>query len=130
MCVFCDIINKCSPAHIVYEDDKLITFLDMDPVNEGHVLIVPKQHVDSVDKLGDDTLIDVLHVAQKMVQALKEVYHNEGYTIMQNGGKYCDFGHAHFHVFPRYDSDGFGWTCNETQAEYSDVVAKRLGEKM
>lgn len=130
MCVFCQIINKQSPAHIVYEDDQVIAFLDIDPVNEGHVLIVPKLHVDSLDKLPDDMIAGVIRVAKKVVVAHREIYGNEGYTIMQNGGKYCDFGHAHFHVFPRYDSDGFGWTCNETQAEYSDAVAKRLRENV
>ena len=43
MCVFCEIINKQSPAHIIYENSKIISFLDIEPIHEGHVLIVPKQ---------------------------------------------------------------------------------------
>lgn len=130
MCVFCEIIKKQSPAHIVYEDSKLITFLDIEPIHEGHVLIVPKIHVDSIDKIPEDTLTDIMSVAKRMVVALKEVYGNEGYSIMQNGGKYCDFGHAHFHVFPRYDKDGFGWTYPEEASEYSSEIAKRIREKL
>ena len=126
MCVFCKIINKQSPAHIVYEDSLVISFLDIEPIHEGHVLIVPKQHVDSIDKLPEDTLGSIMSVAKRMVVALKEIYGNEGYSIMQNGGKYCDFGHAHFHVFPRYDKDGFGWTYPEGEPEYSQKVAERL----
>ena len=130
MCVFCKIINKQSPAHIVYEDSRLISFLDIEPIHEGHVLIVPKQHVDSIDKLPDDTLADIISVAKKIVVVLKEIYGNEGYSIMQNGGKYCDFGHAHFHVFPRYDNDGFGWTYPEDESEYSAKVAERIRKKL
>lgn len=110
MCVFCKIIKRKSPAHIVYENDQLISFLDIEPINEGHVLIVPKQHVNTIEELSYETLMDIMGVAKKIVTALKEIYGNEGYSIMQNGGKFCDFGHAHFHVFPRYDNDGFGWT--------------------
>ena len=110
MCIFCEIIKRKSPAHIVYENDELISFLDIEPINEGHVLIVPKQHVDTIEELSDETLTDIMGVAKKIVTALKDIYGNEGYSIMQNGGKFCDFGHAHFHVFPRYDNDGFGWT--------------------
>lgn len=130
MCVFCEIINRQSPAHIVYEDSQIISFLDIAPIHEGHVLIVPKQHVDSIDQLSDDVLTDIMNVAKKIVAALKEIYGIEGYSMMQNGGKYCDFGHAHFHVFPRYDDDGFGWTYPEGESEYSDKVAERIRKSL
>lgn len=130
MCVFCEIINRQAPAHIVYENSQLISFLDIEPIHEGHVLIVPKQHVDSIDQLPDQTLADIMSTAKKMVAALKEIYGNEGYSIMQNGGKNCDFGHAHFHVFPRYDNDGFGWTYPEGKPEYSARVAERIAGKL
>lgn len=130
MCVFCEIINRQSPAHIIYEDSQVISFLDIAPIHEGHVLIVPKQHVDSIDQLSDDMLTDIMRVAKKIVPALKEIYGIEGYSMMQNGGKYCDFGHAHFHVFPRYDNDGFGWTYPEGESEYSDKVAERIRKSL
>lgn len=130
MCDFCKIINKQLPAHVVYEDEQLISFLDIDPIHEGHVLIVPKKHVDSIEKLSDDELIDIMSVARKVVVTLKDVYGNEGYSIMQNGGKFCDYGHAHFHVFPRYDNDGFGWTYPEGESEYSERVAEKLRDKL
>ncbi len=130
MCVFCEIINRQSPAHIVYENRHLISFLDIEPIHEGHVLIVPKQHVDSIDQLPDQTLADIMSAAKKMVAVLKDIYGNEGYGIMQNGGKNCDFGHAHFHVFPRYDNDGFGWTYPEGKPEYSARVAERIARKL
>lgn len=130
MCVFCQIINKQVPAHIVYEDDMVISFLDIEPIREGHVLIVPKLHVDSLDKLPDDMIAGVMRVAKKVVVAHREIYGNEGYSMMQNGGKYCDFGHVHFHVFPRYDNDGFGFNYPEGESEYSEKVAAKIIEKL
>ena len=65
-------------------------------------------------------------VARKIVVAFKDIYENDGYSIMQNGGKFCDYGHAHFHVFPRYDNDGFGWTYPEGESEYSERVAEKI----
>ena len=130
MCDFCKIINKQIPAYVVYEGEQLISFLDIAPIHEGHVLIVPKQHVDSIEKLSDEEIIDIMSVARKVVVALKDIYGNEGYSIMQNGGKFCDYGHAHFHVFPRYDNDGFGWTYPEGESEYSERVAEKLRVKL
>lgn len=130
MCEFCQIINKERTAYIVYEDEKLVSFLDADPINEGHVLLVPKEHVDSLDKMQDDTLSDVMAVSKKIVKALCEIYGSDGYSIMQNGGKFCDYGHIHFHIFPRYENDGFGFTYPEGPFEYSGVVAERLKKKL
>lgn len=130
MCDFCKIINKQLPAYVVYEDEQLISFLDIDPIHDGHILIVPKKHVDSIEKLSDEELIDIMGVARKLVVAFKDIYGNDGYSIIQNGGKFCDYGHAHFHVFPRYDNDGFGWTHPKGKSEYSERVAKSLRDNL
>lgn len=126
MCVFCDIINQKSPADLIYENKHLISFLDIDPINEGHVLIVPKQHTDTIEELSDETLAAVMSAVKKIAAALKEIYKNEGYSIMQNGGKFCDFGHVHFHLFPRYDNDRFGWTYGSEEKNANAEIAKRI----
>jgi len=77
-CVFCQIINRKSPVHIIYENGQLISFLDIEPINEGHVLIVPKQYVDTIEELSDDSLTAIMSTAKKLVVALKEIYGNEG----------------------------------------------------
>lgn len=112
-CVFCRIIEKKAPAHIVCEKENLMAVLDIDPIHEGHVLILPKKHVDSIDLLSEEVLAETMALVQMLVKVLKNCYHADGYSIMQNGGKFCDFGHCHFHVFPRYQNDGFGWKYPE-----------------
>lgn len=125
-CPFCKIIKKQAEAHVIYESENIIAFLDIDPINEGHVLIVPKLHEASIDSIPINIVTEIMETAQKVVIALKEVYHIEGYSIMQNGGEFCDFEHGHFHVFPRYKNDGFGWTYPEGPFESSDKVAQKI----
>lgn len=125
-CPFCKIIKRQAGAYVIYESENIIVFLDMDPINEGHVLVVPKMHESSIDNMPINILTEIMETIQKVVTALKEVYDINGYSIMQNGGEFCDFGHGHFHVFPRYKNDGFGWTYPEGTFEYSEKVAEQL----
>ncbi len=125
-CPFCKIINKEAQANVIYESENVIALLDIEPINEGHALIIPKLHEASIENMPIAILTEVLEVAQKIVTALKQVYDADGYSIMQNGGEFCDFGHGHFHVFPRYKNDGFGWTYPEGPFESSEKVAERI----
>ena len=128
-CVFCKIIKKESPCHLIYESDTILSFLDIEPINEGHVLIIPKVHASTIDKIPLEVLTDIMGFAQKIVKALTEVYGMKGYSIMQNGGEFCGFGHFHVHIFPRYKEDGFGWTYpTNGPFEYSEDVAKKNKE--
>lgn len=128
MCEFCNIANKKKEVYMVYESDNAVAFLDMDPINEGHVLIVPRIHEASIHKMPIHILTEIMELAQKIVTALERIYDMDGYSIMQNGGQYCDFGHFHLHVFPRYKKDGFGWVCPDGPFEYSQNVATKIAE--
>lgn len=126
MCVFCDIANKKINAYIVYESDNIIAFLDSDPINEGHILLIPKKHYLDVDELPRELLTEIMETSQKLVTAIKKVYKPAGYSIMQNGGVFNDIGHYHLHIFPRYNEDGFGWTSSDKTFDYSQDVADKI----
>lgn len=132
MCVFCDIASKKVNVYTVYENDKIIAFLDCDPINEGHILLIPKKHYLDVDELPKELLTEIMETSQKLVTAIKKVYKPAGYSIMQNGGAFNDIGHYHLHIFPRYSEDGFGWTSLDKAFDYSqdvaDKVKKALGD--
>lgn len=129
-CIFCSIINRECESKIIYETESIISVLDIDPINEGHVLIIPKRHVDSIEQVSLDILNEMLILARKIVSTYKKVYGAKGYSIMQNGGEFCDFRHFHLHVFPRYSNDGFGWTYPEGPFEYSDDVANKIRKEL
>lgn len=126
MCIFCNIAKHLTDAHIVYEDNVVIAFLDSDPINEGHILIVPKEHYSDIDGIPDEVSFHIMHIAKKIVTAIKAIYNPDGYSIMQNGGIFNDIGHFHLHIFPRYSDDGFGWTNNEKDADYLKQVADKI----
>ena len=127
-CIFCHKENLTTD--IVYEDKLVMAFMDMAPINEGHVLLVPKNHYLDVDELPDEVLAHLMLVSKKMVAALKEIYHPDGYSIMQNGGKFNDVGHYHLHIFPRYEGDGFGWTYGSGKKNVNKEIAEKLREKI
>ena len=71
MCTFCDIVKHTLDANIVYEDNLIIAFLDSNPINEGHILIVPKEHYLDIDEIPEDITSHIMFVAKKIVTALK-----------------------------------------------------------
>ena len=100
-CTFCKIANKEIESNIVYESNNIIAFLDIDPINEGHILVIPKEHYLDIDEIPKELLTRLLDITQKIVIAIKKTYNPNGYSIMQNGGKFNDIGHFHLHIFPR-----------------------------
>ena len=125
-CIFCKIANKKIESNIVYESNNIIAFLDIDPINEGHILIVPKEHYLDIEELPADILNEIMELSQRIVKALKETYKPDGYSIMQNGGKFNEIGHFHLHIFPRYQNDGFGWKCIENEINVSQEIASNI----
>ena len=127
-CLFCNKENITKD--IVYEDEIVMAFMDIDPINEGHVLVVPKSHYLDIDDMPDEELSHLMIIAKKITRAIKEIYNPDGYSIMQNGGSFNDIGHFHLHIFPRYQNDGFGWTYGNETKDVNSEIAKRIREKI
>ena len=127
-CIFCD--KEKIVTDFVYEDEKVMAFMDMAPINEGHVLLVTKEHYLDVDEIPDELLAHLMSVSKKIVAVLKEIYHPAGYSIMQNGGAFNNIGHYHLHIFPRYADDGFGWTYGNEIKKVNAEIAKRIRDRI
>lgn len=127
-CVFCH--KDRIVTDFVYEDEIVMAFMDMEPINEGHILLVPKEHYLDVDEIPDEVLAHIMIVSKKIVSALKETYKLDGYSIMQNGGVFNDVGHYHLHIFPRYVGDGFGWTYGNEIKNVNAEIAKRIRDRI
>ena len=126
MCLFCDIVNRKIDSNIIYEDALVMAFLDIEPIYEGHMLLIPKTHYLDVDEIPLEVLQHLMMISQKLVKAMKKAYHSDGYSIMQNGGMFNDIGHYHLHIFPRYQGDGFGWVDADQEFEVSKTVADKI----
>jgi histidine triad (HIT) family protein len=100
--IFTKIINREIPADIVYEDEDLIAILDINPVNKGHVLVIPKKHYTWIDEVPDDLLSSLFIVSKKLIKALKKAFSPYYVQLMVAG---IDVPHVHIHLFPRYTGD-------------------------
>lgn len=120
-CVFCKIIKGELPSQRVFESERIIAIMDIQPVNSGHVLIIPKDHQQSMNDLHSDYLQELMIVAQKVGRAYKKTKIKcEGYNLFLANGEaaFQEVPHVHLHIFPRYKKDGFG-------LKFSDSYAKK-----
>jgi histidine triad (HIT) family protein len=125
-CIFCKIIKKEVPAEIVYEDNKAIVFLDINPVNDGHLLIIPKEHYPYMTDTPDDLLSELFILAKKLMPKLKEVM-NAQFVVVSVVG--TDVPHFHIHLIPRFQNDGLkaSWPTKKYNHEQH---MKEVGEKI
>ena len=104
-CIFCRIAQKQVPANLVYEDEKALAFLDIRPLNEGHTLVIPKAHYETIFDIPQE-LITYLHGITKQVAiAVKKATKADGISIILQNGKAAsqEVFHLHIHVIPRYE---------------------------
>jgi histidine triad (HIT) family protein len=99
-CIFCKIINKEIPSDILYEDDKVVVFKDLNPQAPVHLLIVPKEHIESNEYINDDNSDIVGHVFAVANKISKENSLEKGYRIVNNCKEYGGqtVNHIHFHL--------------------------------
>lgn len=106
-CIFCRIVKGEIPCYKVYEDKNFLAFLDIKPLNKGHILILPKKHYQNIFGIPDEKLSEAIILAKKLFKALNKAGFGEGYNLMQNNGKTSgqDIFHIHFHLIPRIEND-------------------------
>lgn len=122
-CLFCKIIDGSIPSYTVYEDDKVKVFLDINPNNDGHLLVIPKEHKANLYEMDDDTLIYMLNIIrEKLKPILSDKLNIDGLTISQNNDYGQEVKHFHIHVIPRYKNDKFPLASNCSKVE--DVYHK------
>jgi len=100
--IFTQIVNGEIPCHKVYEDNKVLAFLDINPSSKGHTLVITKDEIDHFDDLPEDLYLHVMSVAQKLSKRIKQVYNPMRVGLMVFG---TEVPHAHVHLIPLYTGD-------------------------
>lgn len=107
-CTFCKIVAKELPSEEVYEDSHVIVILDINPVNPGHLLVIPKEHTENFLETPDETLHRIVSVARKVAGPMMKATGATGFNAYVNNGH--DAGqavmHMHMHIIPRMHGDG------------------------
>ena len=102
-CIFCKIINGDIPCYKIYEDEKILAFLDVNPVSCGHTLIIPKEHTLDLLSIDNNILINILDKAKDIANLLTDKLNADGFTLVQNNGIAQEVKHFHLHVIPKYN---------------------------
>jgi diadenosine tetraphosphate (Ap4A) HIT family hydrolase len=110
-CIFCAIVEGRAPASIVYSDELCCAFMDVQPVNQGHILVIPRKHAACLAELDEETGAQVFRVAQRIAAAVRRAsLPCEAINLHLADGAAAgqEVFHVHLHVLPRYRGDGFG----------------------
>lgn len=129
-CIFCKIVAGQIPAVRVLEDEAAIAFLDVAPLAEGHLLLIPKAHAAAIDELSAEQAGAVLKHLPALVRAVRAATGCEGVNILQNNGSVAHqvVMHVHFHIIPRGKGDAFGF--NWPAGSYTEGRIEQLAEEV
>ena len=124
-CIFCEIVAGRAPAAKVYEDEQVIAFLDLFPINKGHTLVIPKSHAVGLADLDSGAGAGMFAAAQQIAGAARNSdVRCEGVNLFLADGEVAgqEVFHVHLHVLPRYEGDGFGLRIpNKDQASREEL---------
>ncbi len=129
-CIFCKIIAGEIPSAKVYEDDHCYCFLDIGPLAPGHLLVIPKAHVERMWEMAPDAAAALASVLPRLSKAVVDATGAEGCNILQNNGQASGqvVDHLHVHIIPRKTADGLGYRWNA--GTYGDGEMDQVLEKI
>ena len=131
--IFEKIIKRELPAEILYEDDDLIAFLDIEPVNPGHTLLIPKKPYENLYDIPNEILQKIGPVLKSLAVSIKESVGADGINIWMNNEKEAGqvVFHAHFHIIPRFKEDKYElWQGKPYLEGEMSRVAKKIRENL
>ncbi len=128
-CLFCKIIAGELPSEKVYEDDRVIAILDINPVNPGHTLVILKEHVTQVSEASAENMQDMARVLPHLSRAVMAGVGSSGCNIGINNGAMAGqlVPHLHIHIMPRFENDGHDLWHGQP---YAEGEKQKVGEKI
>jgi len=128
-CIFCKIVAGDIPSHKVYEDNTAYAFLDIQPSNIGHTLVIPKEHSRNALAMSDDNFAMLMRIVHHVAHAVKKGVGAEGVNIILNNENVAGqkVFHTHAHIVPRFANDGHEWWVHK---HFSEDETKKATEKI
>ena len=128
-CIFCKIVKGDIPSSKILDNEKIIAFMDIRPVNKGHALVVPKEHYETLLDIPDNTLKEVMVAAKKVAKSMRKALKADGFNLGMNNFAAAgqEVPHAHLHVIPRFQDDGLKpWPSKQYEEGEIDQIAEKL----
>ncbi len=128
-CIFCKIIKGEMSCNKIYEDDKVLAFLDTAPVNKGHTLVVPKEHYEDIQTIPENLLCKVISAVKNIAPVVIKVMGASSFNLSVNNGREAGqiISHLHFHIMPRFKNDGLEpWPSKRYQDREAEKITERI----
>lgn len=126
-CIFCKIANEKIPSMKVYEDDKILAYLDINPDSDGHTLIIPKEHYQDIFDIPSDLLLYIYDTSKIIMNHLKEKLNCDGFILQQNNGNIQEVKHYHLHIKPTYkNKESIKFTKNKEYINDVEEVYNKI----
>lgn len=133
-CIFCKIIAGQIPCNKIYEDDGVLAFLDIQPVSDGHTLVIPKAHFETLHECPADVLAGVSSCLGVIADAVVTATDAQAYNVLCNNGRAAGqlVKHVHFHVIPRISGDGVfdRWPAGEYASGRAESIADMIRKNL
>ncbi|MEQ8762314.1 MAG: HIT family protein [Planctomycetota bacterium] len=128
--IFDKILSGEIPCHRVYEDEHVLAFLDIFPLSDGHVLVIPKERKAQLHELSDESSAAIGRVLPRVCRAVMEATGAQAYNVLQNNGSDAHQAvfHVHFHVIPKIGQSGLGigWPASRLDDSRGKDLAERI----
>ncbi|OLC30103.1 MAG: hypothetical protein AUH81_20850 [Candidatus Rokubacteria bacterium 13_1_40CM_4_69_5] len=129
-CVFCKIRDGQIPSLKIYEDERTLCFMDINPLNSGHCLVAPKAHAPTIFDADEEDLMAAIATAKRVALALLRAVKPDGLNVLQANGAaaFQSVPHFHFHLIPRWTNDGKGFDWKLVPGDRNQIM--KVGEKL
>ena len=128
--IFAKILRGEVPCHRVYEDDRVLAFLDINPLSTGHILVIPKEPAETLDQLSADSAAAIGRALPRLARAVLAATGATAYNVLQNNGASAHqaVNHVHFHIIPKLASSGLGvdWRPGKLASDEATKLASSI----
>jgi histidine triad (HIT) family protein len=131
--IFNKIIDGKIPCHKIYEDDRVLAFLDVSPLSYGHALVIPKEAAATLDALSEDSAAAIGRILPRLCRAIIKATGIRNYNVLQNNGQLAHQAvhHVHFHIIPKPNhQEGLGIEWPAKTLEDGEILAKHIAEAL
>ncbi|MEM1355631.1 MAG: HIT family protein [Planctomycetota bacterium] len=138
-CIFCKIVAGEIPCHKLYEDERVLSFLDIGPLSKGHALVIPRGHYETIDLVPAEDAAAMFRIVPALSRAIMQATGAKSWNLLQNNGSAAGqaVGHVHLHIIPRLNGDAretpahgnglpFSWPAGEVDQENATKLSDSI----
>ncbi len=120
-CIFCKIIKGEIPSEKIFENESTFAFLDINPINKGHTLVVPKNHAENIMTIKKEDFVEMMETVRNLTPVIQRAVDADGINIGINNGSSAGqvIFHSHVHIMPRFENDGYKHWGENVEAKKS-----------